>query len=65
MTPGVALWWLAGSVVAIGVLSPVTGPTWVPPGGVVLPILASGLLLQRRALLFVVAVTTAMIVYDE
>ena len=65
MTPGIALWWLAGSVVAIGVLSPVTGPTWVPPGGVVLPILASGLLLQRRALLFVVAVTTAMIVYDE
>jgi hypothetical protein len=65
MTPRFAVWWLAGFVVAIGVLSPVTGPTWVPPGGVVLPILASGLLLQRRALLFVVAVTTAMIVYDE
>jgi Stage II sporulation protein E (SpoIIE) len=65
MAPGPARWWLPAVVIAIGVLSPVAGPEWVPPGAVALPILAGGLLLRRRSLLFVVAVTTFVIGYDE
>ena len=57
--------WLAALIVLFGVLSSVVGPEWVPPTAVVLPILAGGLLVPRRSLLFLVAVTAVMIVYDE
>jgi Stage II sporulation protein E (SpoIIE) len=65
LAPRLATWWLVGIVAAICVLSPIIGPDWVPPGAVVLPILAGGLLLGRRALLFVVLVTTFGTVYVE
>jgi Stage II sporulation protein E (SpoIIE) len=65
MSPRLAMWWLPGTVVAIAVLSPVAGPDWIPPGGVVLPILAGGLLLRRRELLLLLVVTLAAMTYDE
>jgi Stage II sporulation protein E (SpoIIE) len=57
--------WLAGAIVALGVLAPIIGPDWVPPTAVVLPILAAGLLLPRRSLLLLVLVTAGVLVYDE
>jgi hypothetical protein len=65
MGPSIARVWLAALIVVIGVLSPVAGPDWFPPSAMVLPILASGLLVPRRTLLFLVAVTAVMVGYDE
>ena len=65
MSAAMARMWLAALIVLFGVLSSVVGPEWVPPTAVVLPILAGGLLVPRRSLLFLVAVTAVMIVYDE
>lgn len=65
MAPVAARLWLAALIVAIGVLSPVAGADWVPPTGTVLPILAGGLLLARRSVLFLIFVTAVVILYDE
>jgi hypothetical protein len=65
MAPAIARVWLAVLIVLVGVLSPVAGPDWIPPTAAVLPILAGGLLVPRRPLLFLVAVTAAMVGYDE
>lgn len=65
MAPAAARIWLAALIVAIGVLSPVVGPDWIPPTATVLPILAGGLLLARRSVLFLIAVTAVVIGYDE
>jgi hypothetical protein len=59
------MWWLPAGVVAIAVLSPIAGADWIPPDAVVLPILAAGLLLRRRELLFLLVVTLAAMTYDE
>jgi hypothetical protein len=64
MAPSIAQLWLGGLVVLIGLLAPVSAD-WFTPTGVVLPILAGGLLLPRRALLFIIAVTVVVIGYDE
>jgi len=65
MGPSIARVWLAALIVVIGVLSPIAGPDWIPPTAMVLPILAGGLLLPRRTLLFLVAVAAVMVGYDE
>jgi hypothetical protein len=64
MEPSVTPFWIGGLIVAIGVLAPIAGPDWVPPVGVVLPLLAAGLLVPRRELLFLGAVTAAVIACD-
>jgi len=65
MSAPLALVWLACLILLGGLLSPVVGPSWIPPTAVVLPILAAGLLLPRRSLLLLVLVTVAVILYDE
>src|SRR5450432_2275780 len=65
MSPHLAMWWLSAVVVGIGVLRPIVGPDWAPSGEFVLPILAGGLLLRRRPLLFVVLMTALGVIYDE
>jgi hypothetical protein len=65
MAPAATRIWLAALIVAVGVLGPVVGPDWIPPVATVLPILAGGLLLPRRSLLFLVAVTAVVVLYGE
>ncbi|HET9188855.1 MAG TPA: PP2C family protein-serine/threonine phosphatase, partial [Acidothermaceae bacterium] len=65
MGPSVARLWLAGLIVLIGVLSPIAGPEWISPSSMSLPLLGAGLLLPRRSLLMLVAVTAVMVGYDE
>lgn len=65
MGPSIARVWLAGLIVLIGALSPVVGPQWISPSAMSLPILAGGMLLPRRWLLFLIAVAVAMLGYDE
>jgi hypothetical protein len=65
LTPRWSLGWLSAVIVAVSVLRPVVGADWAPSGEFVLPILAGGLLLRRRALLFLVFVTALGVVYDE
>ena len=65
MGSSIARVWLAALIVLLGVLSPIVGPLWIPPSSISLPILAAGLLLPRRSLLFLVAVAAAMVGYDE
>jgi hypothetical protein len=64
MTPSVARWWLGGLIVAVALVSPLVGPEWVPPAVVVLPILAAGLLVGRRAFAWLVVVTALAMAYD-
>ena len=65
MSPSIARFWLAALVVIFGILSPITGPNWVPPTAVVLPILAGGLLLPRRSLVVVILLAVLATIYDE
>jgi hypothetical protein len=65
LTPRWSLWWLSALVIAVSMLRPVVGADWAPSGEFVLPILAGGLLLRRRALAFLVFVTALGVVYDE
>ncbi len=65
MGPSLARVWLAALTVLIGVLSPIVGPEWIPPVAMALPMLAAGLLLPRSSLLFLLAVSAAMVGYDE
>ncbi|HTC70334.1 MAG TPA: PP2C family protein-serine/threonine phosphatase [Acidothermaceae bacterium] len=65
LAPRWSVWWLSAVIVAVSMLRPVVGPDWAPSGEFVLPILAGGLLLRRRALLFLVFVTALGVVYDE
>lgn len=64
MEPSVSPIWLGGLIVLIGVLAPIVGPDWVPPAGVVLPLLAAGLLVPRRLLLVLVGVSAIVIACD-
>jgi hypothetical protein len=65
LTPRWSLGWLSAVIVAVSLLRPVVGADWAPSGEFVLPILAGGLLLRRRALLFLVFVTALGVIYDE
>lgn len=50
-------------IAVLALVSP-AGPTWVPPVAVVLPLLAAGLLVGRRALAALMIVTTLAMLYD-
>jgi hypothetical protein len=55
---------LAGLVVAIGLLAPLIGPVYFAPVLVVVPMLVGGLLLRRRQMAWVIALTVVSICYD-
>ena len=64
MAPQPAVWWLGALIVVIAVVSPLAGPAWVPPVGVVVALLVAGLLLGSRLLGWLIALTAAAMLYD-
>lgn len=64
LEPRIARFWLGALIVGLGILSPILGVAWLPAAVFVVPLLGSALLLPRRSVIAMVALTLAALGYD-